>query len=95
MTTTPQVRTRRDQAINIRASLEQRELIDRAATAMGKSRSEFMVESATREAQQVLLDRTVFTLSPEAHSHFVEILETAVEPTEELRALMAMKAPWE
>lgn len=92
MTTTPQVRTRRDQAINIRASLEQRELIDRAATAMGKSRSEFMVESATREAKEVLLDETFIVVDAETFTWFTDLLETPPQPTEALMRLAAPKS---
>jgi uncharacterized protein (DUF1778 family) len=46
--------------INIRAKKNQRDLIDRAAELQGKSRSEFMLESAQKIAQDVLLDPTIF-----------------------------------
>jgi uncharacterized protein (DUF1778 family) len=45
----------RDVTINIRAKKNQRDLIDRAAQLQGKSRSEFMLESAQKTAQDVLL----------------------------------------
>uniref|UniRef100_UPI0037BE3A16 DUF1778 domain-containing protein n=1 Tax=Chamaesiphon sp. OTE_75_metabat_556 TaxID=2964692 RepID=UPI0037BE3A16 len=41
----------RDVTINIRAKKNQRDLIDRAAELQGKSRSEFMLESAQKTAQ--------------------------------------------
>ncbi|WP_310410031.1 DUF1778 domain-containing protein [Chamaesiphon sp. OTE_8_metabat_110] len=47
----------RDVTINIRAKKNQRDLIDRAAELQGKSRSEFMLESAQKTAQDVLLDQ--------------------------------------
>ena len=50
----------RDVTINIRAKANQRALIDRAAQLQGKSRSEFMLESAYQKAQDVLLDRCFF-----------------------------------
>ncbi len=47
----------RDVTIDIRAKKNQRDLIDRAAELQGKSRAEFMLESAQKTAQDVLLDR--------------------------------------
>jgi len=51
---------RRDQLINIRASRERRDLIDRVARAVRKSRSNVMIEAASREAEDVLLNRVFF-----------------------------------
>lgn len=47
-------------SISIPMKREDRDLIDRAAAALGKSRSEFVVEAACREAQTTILDQTVF-----------------------------------
>lgn len=46
----------RDAIINLRARPEERDLIDRAAKLLGKSRSHFMLEAACDKAQSVLLD---------------------------------------
>ena len=43
----------RDVSINLRANQRQRALIDRAAEALGKNRSDFMLEAACREADAV------------------------------------------
>ena len=50
----------RNVTINIRAKKNQRDLIDRAADLQGKSRSEFMLDSAQKTAQDVLLDQRFF-----------------------------------
>ena len=47
----------RGETINLRASRKQKALIDRAADALGRSRSDFMLDTACREAEAVLLDR--------------------------------------
>ena len=44
----------RDAAINLRALPEQRDLIDHAATLLGKNRSDFMLEAACERAQAVV-----------------------------------------
>jgi uncharacterized protein (DUF1778 family) len=50
----------RNAPINIRARQTQRELIDRAAAAQHKSRSDFILEAACKEAENVLLDQRLF-----------------------------------
>jgi uncharacterized protein (DUF1778 family) len=85
----------RNQAINIRASRRQRELIDRAARILGKSRSEFMLETTCREAEDVLLEQTFFRLDAETFSRFSDMLDASPPPTARLRDLLREKAPWE
>jgi uncharacterized protein (DUF1778 family) len=52
----------RGENINLRVSRGQKSLIDRAASALGRSRSDFMLETACREAESVLLERRYFAL---------------------------------
>ena len=87
--------TTRDQAINIRASRRQRDLIDQAAQMLGKSRSNFMLETACREAEDVLLDRTVCRLDPDAFARFNEMLDNPPQASDKLLALLLSKSPWE
>lgn len=85
----------RNVTINIRARVNQRDIIDRAAEALGKNRSDFMLEASCREAESVLLDRRYFTLSEEQFAAFTALLDRPPQENEKLRALLAMKAPWE
>jgi uncharacterized protein (DUF1778 family) len=85
----------RNQAINIRASRRQRDLIDQAAHTLGKSRSEFMLETACRAAEDVLLSQTFFRLNQEDFDRFNAILGNPPAPSDELRVLLQRKAPWE
>jgi uncharacterized protein (DUF1778 family) len=87
--------TTRDQAINIRASRQQRELIDRAAQVLGKSRSEFMLETICRQAEDVLINRTFFQLDDDVYFRFSAMLDAPAAPSNELRDLLRRKAPWE
>ena len=87
--------TTRDRPINIRATRHQRDLIDQAAQALGTTRSDFMIESAYREATQVLLDRTFFHLDDLEFERFLALLDTPPLPSNELRELLQTKAPWE
>lgn len=72
-----------------------KELIEAAASASGKSFSAFVTDCAGREAEDVLLDRTIFHLSPDDLVSFLQTLDAPPPPTERLRALMNTKAPWE
>lgn len=85
----------RDQPINIRATRRQRDLIDQAAESLGKSRSDFMLETACREAERVLLDGVLFHLDDEAFTRFQALLDAPPAPSEALRDLLLHKAPWE
>ncbi|MBD6616335.1 DUF1778 domain-containing protein [Komarekiella sp. 'clone 1'] len=85
----------RNITINIRAHQTQRDLIDHAAEALGKNRSDFMLETACREAEAVLLDRRLFVLEEDKFHQFMELLDTPPSSNENLRKVLTTKAPWE
>lgn len=87
--------TTREISINLRARHGQRDLIDRAAEAQGKNRSEFMLQAACDKAQEVLLDRTFFALDGNSFKRFQRLLDAPVAPNAALRRLLASGAPWE
>lgn len=86
---------RADTSITMRLPVQTRELIDRAAATIDKSRTEFVLESARQRAVDVLLDQRVFNLDAEASEAFADILENPPVPVGALRKLMASKSPWE
>ncbi len=85
----------RDVTINLRANQRQRALIDRAAEALGKNRSDFMLEAACREADAVLLDRRLFVLDDKVYKRFIAALDKSPTDNPRLRRLLTSKAPWE
>lgn len=84
----------RDAAINLRALPEQRDLIDQAATLLGKNRSDFMLEVACERAQAILLDQVFFQLDTEKFHEFTAMLDAPQKANKGLERLMAVKAPW-
>jgi len=88
-------RPAREVNLNLRASREQRALIDRAAAALGKSRSDFMLQAARQEAESVLLDRRYFALDTSSFKKFSDKLDTAPTNNPQLRHLLNERAPWE
>jgi uncharacterized protein (DUF1778 family) len=85
----------RDANIHIRARPVDRDLIDRAAAQLGKSRSEFVIETMRREAQEILLDQTVFRVDAKTFKAFLAELDRPPRDNPRLRALFQRKAPWE
>jgi uncharacterized protein (DUF1778 family) len=86
---------RKRQSLNLRIKPEERGLIDRAAKTLGKNRTDFMLDAACRAAEEALLDRTSFTVSPKAYTEFLARLDASPQPNERLRKTMRTSAPWE
>jgi uncharacterized protein (DUF1778 family) len=81
--------------INIRIKPTERDLIDQAAAAQGKSRSDFMLDASRRAAREALLDQTLILVDDEAYARFVALLDAPPKPNPALRKLMQTPAPWE
>jgi uncharacterized protein (DUF1778 family) len=92
---TTRAKTERGETINLRASRKQKALIDRAADALGRSRSDFMLDTACREAESVLLDRRYFALPDDKFRKFVALLDRPPKDNPGLRRLLQTKAPWD
>src|SRR5271157_3155270 len=84
----------RAENINLRVTRSQKALIDRAAEAQGRSRSDFMLDAACREAESVLLDQRYFFLDDEAFRRFTAMLDAPPKSNPRLARLLARKAPW-
>lgn len=82
-------------SINIRAKSNQRDLIDQAASRLGRSRSEFMLDAACQATEDVLLDQAFFTVDNSTFTQFQALLAQPLPPTEALRRLLKTKAPWD
>lgn len=84
----------RGETISLRASRRQKALIDQAAAALGRNRSDFMLDTACREAEAILLDRRYLMLSEEAFGRFTEMLDTPPAENPKLRRLLETRPPW-
>ena len=81
--------------INLRTSVAQRDLIDRAAQLQGKSRTDFMLEASRERAQQVLLDQTLFTATAKQYKAFEALMGAPLAQNAGLKRLLALRAPWD
>jgi uncharacterized protein (DUF1778 family) len=84
----------RNAAINLRAKPEQRDLIDQAATLLGRNRSDFMLEAACERARAVVLDQVFFSLDTDRFQQFKALVDAPATPNVGLQRLMAVRAPW-
>lgn len=87
--------SRKDDAIQIRVNANEKAVLSRAASLRGQKLSEFMLDSARREAEAALLDQRLFFLEPDDHDRFLALLDAPPAPSDGLIALMARKPAWE
>jgi uncharacterized protein (DUF1778 family) len=83
------------ETLNIRIKPEERSLIDRAAKARGKNRTDFVLDAARAAAEETLLDQTIIAASPEAYAAFLARLDMPPQSNERLRKTMQTPAPWD
>jgi uncharacterized protein (DUF1778 family) len=91
---TPLSARRRDAVVNLRAPKAWRSLVDRAAALQDKTRTDFILEAARRQAEDVLLDQRFFELDKKRYRAFLELLDNPPAPSARLVELMRAKAPW-
>ncbi len=68
-------RSNRTEKLNLRLSLAAKRTLQAAATAEGKSVSEFVLDTAVSEAEGRLADRRIFTLGGKGWDAFVAALD--------------------
>jgi uncharacterized protein (DUF1778 family) len=81
-------------SINLRIEANTRRLIDDAAAVLGKTRTEFMIESARRQAIDVLLDQRLFALDADRYDAFMHALDNPPAPGPKLRSLLRRVPAW-
>jgi len=86
---------RKDDVIQIRAMAGTKALLNRAAAMRGQKLSEFMLESARREAEHALLDQRSFFLDDASHAQFLALLDAPPTPSPKLTQIMSRKPAWE
>ena len=81
-------------SINLRIESHTRQLIDDAAAILGKTRTEFMIDSARSLAIDVLLDQRLFMLDSDRYDAFIHALDNPPAPGPKLRALLRRVPAW-
>jgi uncharacterized protein (DUF1778 family) len=81
--------------INMRVEPSQHALLTKAAKALKKDRSVFILDVACREAENVLLDQRLFQLDHNAFAAFNKALTAPVPDNAKLKILLTTPSPWE
>lgn len=81
--------------LNLRIKPEDRNLIDLAAEAKGKNRTDFILDAARKEAENALLEKTLFLVSPKAYAEFLALLDAPPQANKQLLKTMKTPAPWD
>src|ERR1700752_4485982 len=81
--------------IHIRAPEQTKHLIDTAASVVGKTLSEFVLDSARQRAIDVLLDQRLFVLDSDKYDLFVSALDKPTPAGPALKALMKRQPLWQ
>ena len=82
-------------SINLRIATQTRQLIDHAAAILGKTRTEFMIDTARREAVEIVLDQRLFVLGTRDYDAFMHALDNPPAPGPKLRALLRRTPAWQ
>lgn len=81
--------------IQIRASVDDKALIARAAEIRGLNLTDFALQSLRRSAEEAILDQRTFLLDADSFARFVDMLDHPDEPAADVRARYARRPPWE
>jgi uncharacterized protein (DUF1778 family) len=82
-------------AVNLRVREDVRAIIDQAAQAQGRSRSDFMIDAARRAAEEALIDQAVLRVDRATYDAFVAALDAPAAPNERLTKTMRRPALWD
>ena len=93
--TNSNVNSAKRETLNIRIKPDEKGLIDRAARARGKNRTDFILDAARAAAQEALLDQIVITANSQAYTEFLARLDMPPKQNERLQRTMQTPAPWD
>jgi uncharacterized protein (DUF1778 family) len=82
-------RPSKTERLDLRVSQDQKRLLEEAASYLDRTVTDFVVQSATVAARDVMADRTQFVLSPEDWAAFSEAIDRAPRYLPRLSALLA------
>ena len=84
----------RNKRLEVRTTLEERELINRAVEEIGTDLTTFVVTNLVDASRQVLADRDHFVLSSEAATQWDKMNELPARELDGLRRLMNRPSPF-
>lgn len=89
----PRTQTK-ESRLAVRLTGEQRERIDQAAAAEGRTVTDFAIAALSERAEHVLADRRIFPIDRAQWNRFVELLDQPVRSLPRLAELLARDPGW-
>ncbi len=89
------MQTTRSEKLDLRLTPEAKQRLNMAASAAGRSVSEFVLESALSRAEETLADRRHFGLDAERWQEFMSALDAPPQPVPALERLMRAPSVFE
>jgi uncharacterized protein (DUF1778 family) len=88
--------TAKRETLNLRIKPEDRSLIDRAAQARGKTRTDFVLDAARAAAEDAILDQTLIVNSA-LYDEFLSMLDAPppAQASERMRKTLSTPTPWD
>jgi uncharacterized protein (DUF1778 family) len=86
---------RKDQPLSMRLPEADIAIIDRAAAARGRSRTDFVREAAVRAAEDVLMEPTLIRMGADGFAAFISAISAPPASVPALVELASRPAPWE
>jgi uncharacterized protein (DUF1778 family) len=86
---------RKEYPLSMRLPARDVDLIDRAATIRGRSRTDFVREAAVSAAEDIVMDQTSVRMSAEGFQAFVKAVAGKGSSVAALVKVLRRKAPWE
>lgn len=80
--------------LNLRVKAADRGLIDRAAQATGRTRTDFILDATRRAAEDALLDRTLFNVDAETFAAFHARLDAPPQVNARMAKTLRTPPPW-
>lgn len=80
---------------NLRVTPEDQALIDRAVSASGLTRTDFVLQAARLAAQELLIEQTWLSVGAEPFERFTDALNAPPHTKERLRRTMGAPRPWQ
>jgi uncharacterized protein (DUF1778 family) len=80
---------------NLRVTPEDQALIDRAVSASGLTRTDFVLLAARVAAQELLVEQVWCSVASEPYEAFRRLLDAPPNPSSRLQSTMASPRPWQ
>jgi len=89
------LKPQKENRLSIRANASQKSMLAQAAKARHMNVSQFVLQVALTEAEQVIKSESQIHVSAEEYERLIQVMDEPPAPAPRLRAALAKKAVWD